>query len=62
MATTAKIILTEEQRKQIAQDLRVEVKDIPEEISIVAISPEAGASLGMPEDMKGRFAPALVIT
>lgn len=62
MATTTKVTLSEEQRKQIADDLRIEVKDVPEEISIVAISPEAGASMGMPEDMRGRFAPALVIT
>ena len=54
--------LTEEQRQQVAEDLRLDLKDVPHEISIVAVSPEAGTSMGMPEDMKGRFAPALIIT
>lgn len=62
MATTTKISLTEEQRMQIADDLRVTLEDIPDEIAIVAVSPEAGVAMGMPEDMKGRFAPTLVIT
>ena len=62
MATTTKVTLTEEQRQQVAEDLRLDLKDVPHEISIVAVSPEAGINMGMPEDMKGRFAPALIIT
>jgi hypothetical protein len=62
MATTTRITLTAEQRAQIAQDLRIDKEQVPDEIAIVSVSPEAGASMGMPEDMKGRFAPALIIT
>jgi hypothetical protein len=62
MATTTTIKLTEEQIQNIARNLRVDESSIPDSISIVAISPEAGLSMGLPEDMQSKFAPALIIT
>ena len=62
MATTATIKLTNDQKKQIAKDLRVDLEKIPDEIGLVAISPEAGKHIGMPENMQSRFAPAMIIT
>ena len=50
MATTTRITLTAEQRAQIAQDLRINKEEVPNEIAIVSVSPEAGASMGMPEE------------
>lgn len=62
MATTTKLRLTEDQRTQIAADLRVPLNQIPTELGVMAISPEAANNMGLPEDMQSRFAPALIIT
>jgi hypothetical protein len=62
MATTAKITLTAEQRASLARDLRIGVDAVPDELAVVAISPEAGASLGLPSEEAPRFSPALIIT
>jgi hypothetical protein len=62
MATTASIKLTQEQRNELANALRVKPEQIPHEIGIVAVSPESGKLMGLPEDMQARFSPALIIT
>lgn len=62
MATTTKIELTEQQRDAIAKSLRLPLKNVPLTLAIVAVSPEAGESMGLPKDMESRFAPALIIT
>lgn len=62
MATTTKVKLTEEQKGEIAKGLRIKLEDVPDEIGIVAIPPEAGEIMGLPKDMKSKFAPAIVIT
>lgn len=62
MATTAKITLTAEQRTLLARDLRIGVDAVPDELAVVAISPEAGAGLGLPNEDAPRFSPALIIT
>ena len=62
MATTAKVVLTSEQRKTLARDLRVLEEEIPLEVAVVAIAPEAGESLGLKVDASPRFSPALIIT
>jgi hypothetical protein len=40
----------------------VKPEQIPHEIGIVAVSPESGKLMGLPEDMQARFSPALIIT
>ncbi|MBS0031787.1 hypothetical protein ACTJJ0_32645 [Chitinophaga sp. 22321] len=62
MATTTKITLTKEQISEIALALRVKEDKIPTEISIIAISPEAGERNNMPKDMQSSFSPAVIIT
>ncbi len=62
MATTSKIMLTTQQREEIALNLRIPLDKVPESIAIVAVSPEAGEAMGLPKDMESRFAPALIIT
>jgi hypothetical protein len=62
MATTCKINLTEEQRHEIATNLRLPLEKVPTTLAIVAVSPEAGEAMGLPKDMEYRFAPALIIT
>lgn len=62
MATTTTITLTDSQREELANNLRVKLDCIPTEIAIVAVSPQAGKAMGMPEDMNSKFSPALIIT
>jgi len=62
MTTTTKVQLTVDQREKLAQDLRVPLQAIPTELGIMAISPEAAANMGLPEDLQSRFAPSLIIT
>jgi hypothetical protein len=60
--TTTKIQLTPEQIAHIADALRVDAGKIPTELSIVAVSPEAGEKSSMPKDMQHSFSPAIIIT
>ena len=60
--TTTKITLTTEQVNHIALALRVDESKIPKELSIIAVSPEAGDKSGMPKDMQHSFSPAIIIT
>ena len=62
MATTTKIVLTEQQLQKIATDLRIPLADVPGELGVMAISPEAASNMGLPHDMQSRFAPSLIIT
>lgn len=62
MATTTTIALTEEQIETLSKNLRIEKEKVPRELSIVAIAPEAGASIGIPEGEHSRFSPALIVT
>ena len=62
MATTTSVKLTDEQRRQIAEALRLDLDKIPDQIGLVAISPEAGKMMGLPEDMESKFSPALIVT
>lgn len=62
MATTAKVMLSEQQRQQLADDLRLQIACIPAEIAVIAVSPEAGRSLGLPSDQAPHFSPALIVT
>jgi len=62
MATTATLRLTDEQKNYLAEALRLRPEDIPDELGIVAVSPEAGELMGLPQDMQSRFAPAMIIT
>lgn len=62
MATTARVRLTQEQREQLAKDLRMETAAVPEELAVVAVSPEASDHLGMPKEMHYKFSPAMLIT
>jgi hypothetical protein len=62
VATTTNVQLTDEQRKQIAEALRLDVNAIPDSIGLVAVSPEAGEAMGLPKDMGSKFSPSLIIT
>lgn len=62
MATSTKIKLTDDQRRQLASDLRVAIEQIPMELGVMAISPVAASNMGLPQDMQSKFAPALIIT
>lgn len=62
MATTTKVELTEVQRRKIAEALRLPIEDVPDSIGLVAVSPEAGETMGLPKNMGSKFSPALIIT
>ncbi|MET0106398.1 MAG: hypothetical protein ABW072_14840 [Sedimenticola sp.] len=62
MATTTTIKLTEEQIETLSKNLRIEKEKVPHELSIVAIAPEAGESIGIPEIQQSHFSPALIVT
>ena len=62
MATTMKVKLTQEQREEIAESLRIELQSVPKELGVIAVSPEASKMLGLPEDMGSKFSPALIVT
>ena len=62
MATTTTIKLSKDQIETLSKNLRIAVDKVPKELSIVAIAPEAGASIGIPEDQHSKFSPALIIT
>ncbi|GGX57548.1 hypothetical protein GCM10007392_26410 [Saccharospirillum salsuginis] len=62
MATTTHIELTEGQKDTISKNLRIGPDKVPDTISIVAIAPEAGSSIGIPEDQHSKFSPALIVT
>ena len=61
MATTATIQLNEEQKKELSKALRIEVSQVPESISVIAISSDAADSMGLnAKDVN--LSPALIIT
>lgn len=62
MATTTTIELTENQKNIICNNLRIKKDKVPNTIAIVAIAPEAGSSIGIPEDQHSTFSPALIVT
>lgn len=62
MATTTQITLTDSQKEDISKNLRIGKDKVPNAISIVAIAPEAGSSIGIPEDQHSAFSPALIVT
>ena len=62
MATTTHIKLTDSQREEVSKNLRISKEKVPESISIVAIAPEAGSSIGIPENQNSTFSPALIVT
>jgi len=62
MATSTSITLTEEQKTQLAKNLRVKVDDLPDNLAIVALAPEAAAHMGIPAGTKAHISPALIIT
>lgn len=53
--------LTDDQRNALARTLGIDVELVPRELGVVGV-PEMGAkALGMPNDMRGRFSPSVVL-
>lgn len=59
---TTKVSLTEQQRTAIAKALNIESQYVPQELGIVGMPNKSAKSLGMPDLMKAKFSPALMMT
>lgn len=60
--TSTAVRLSQEQRKELASALRIDLKFVPEEISVLGV-PRGASELrtGIPMDRAGQFSPALVL-
>ncbi|WP_437528604.1 hypothetical protein WME79_45990 [Sorangium sp. So ce726] len=58
---TTKITLTDQQRSELASALNIDVQYVPQELGVVGIPRDEARLMGIPEDMKGRFSPALIM-
>ena len=66
MATAAhsistKIKLTDQQRSELAQTLGIDSKFVPHELGVVGLPRDSVHTMGLPETMRAKFSPALIM-
>lgn len=60
-AISASVQLTPEQRQALAAALKIDIAFVPQELGVLGVPETQARTMGMLKDMRGRFAPSLVM-
>jgi hypothetical protein len=58
---SAQIPLTGEQKSALAKTFGIDVKHVPDQIGVVGMPQSSIRTLGIPDTMKAKFSPALMM-
>ena len=58
---TTKIVLTDEQRNELAKSLGIDAQFVPKELGVVGVARDSCSTLGIPKSVTPNFSPALIM-
>jgi hypothetical protein len=60
-SVSAKITLTEQQKSELAQTLGIDSRFVPNELAVLGLPRDSAHTMGLPDTMKAKFSPAIIV-